>query len=156
LEIERANFMKLLDRFTRDDEVTDKGAARGWSISDVIGHIADWEQRMLKAMVHIHDPSLPSVPTVSDDSLDWNGILAARRANKSWAENYHYLRETQIETDNFIATLKPGDWRLRGPYPWPNDQGTLAELVEQIADHYKEHLPDLEGWLKEKGYESQA
>jgi uncharacterized damage-inducible protein DinB len=156
LEIERANFMNLLDRFTRDDEVTDKRAARGWSISDMIGHIADWEQRMLKAMYHIHDPSLPAVPTVSDDSLDWNGILAARRANKSWAENYHYLRETQIETDNFIATLRPGDWRLRGPYPWPNDQGTLAELVEQIAGHYQEHLPDLERWLKEKGYESQA
>ena len=148
--------MNSLDRFTRDDEVMDKRAAAGWSISDVIGHVADWEQRMLKAMYHIHDPSLPAVPVVSDDSLDWNGILAARRANKSWAENYHYLRETQVETDNFIATLKPGDWRLRGPYPWPNDQGTLAELVEQLAGHYQEHLPDLEGWLKEKGYESQA
>ena len=86
----------------------DKRAAGDWSISDVVGHVADWEQRMLKAMYHIHDPSLPIVPAVSDDSLDWNGILAVRRANKSWAENYHYLRETQIETNNFIATLKPG------------------------------------------------
>jgi uncharacterized damage-inducible protein DinB len=156
LETERAHFMNLLDRFTRDDEVSDKRAAGEWSISDIVGHVADWEQRMLKAMHHIHDPSLPIVPAVSDEALDWNGILAARRANKSWAENYHYLRETQIETDNFVAALKPGDWRLRGPYPWPNDQGTLAELVEQIADHYQEHLPDLEGWLKEKGYEPQA
>lgn len=156
LESERAKFMTLLDHFAGGDEVIDKGAAGDWSISDVVGHVADWEQRMLKAIYHIHDPSLPPVPVVSDDSSDWNGILAVRRANKSWAENYHYLRETQIETDNFIATLKPGDWRLRGPYPWPNDQGTLAELVEQIAGHYTEHLPDLEGRLREQSHEPQA
>jgi uncharacterized damage-inducible protein DinB len=156
LETQRAKFMELLDRFTQDEEVIDKRAVGDWSISDMVGHIADWEQRMLKAMVHIHDPSRPPVPVVSDVSLEWNEIMAGRRADRSWAENYHYLRETQIEIDNFLATMKPGDWRLRGPYPWPNDQGTLAELVEHCAAHYVDHLPDVEHWLKEKGYESQA
>src|SRR5215510_14588133 len=114
----------------------------------MVSHVAEWEQSMIKAMMYIHNPSLPPVQVVRDISLDWNEIMVARRANRSWAENYHYLRETQIETDSFLATLKPGDWRLRGPYPWPNDQGSLAELVEHCALHYIDHLPDVEHWLK--------
>jgi uncharacterized damage-inducible protein DinB len=156
LDTQRARFMALLDHLDRDEDVLDKRAVGVWSISDVVGHIADWEQLMFKAMLHIHDPSLPPVPLVSETETDWNDVMAARRANKSWPENYHYLRETQTELADFIARLKPGDWRLRGPYPWPNDRGTLAELVEEVAEHYEDHLPDLARWLKEKGYDSPA
>lgn len=156
VDTQRAQFMNLLDGLKRDEDALDKRAVGNWSISDMVGHIADWEQLLLKAMLHIHDPSLPPVPLVSETMMDWNEIMAARRAGKSWPENYHYLRETQSELDDFIATLKPGDWRLRGPYPWPNDQGALAELVEEVAEHYEDHLPDLERWLKEKGYDSPA
>jgi hypothetical protein len=41
-----------------------------------------------------------------------------------------------------------GDWTLRGPYPWPNDQGTLAELLWHISSHYTDHTADLEQWRK--------
>lgn len=138
-----AEFMNLLDQFD-EDEVLDKNGLGERSINELVGHIADWEQRMLKAAYHIYDRSLPPVPPVSDTYADWNAIMAARRAGKSWPENYHYLRDTQIATKDFVAKLRPGDWKLRGPYPWPNDQGSLAELISHIGEHYTHHLPDLE------------
>jgi uncharacterized damage-inducible protein DinB len=137
-----ADFMNSLDQLS-DSEVLKKNTVGEWSISDLVGHIADWELRMLKSARHIFDPSLPEVLPVSDRSDDWNVIMVAKRADKTWPENHHDLLETQTMTKEFLAGLKPGDWRLRGPYPWPDDQGTLAELIIQIAEHYIDHLPDL-------------
>lgn len=143
----RAEFMTILDKFDEQD-VLDKSAVGTWSISDLVGHIVDWEERMLKAAHHIHDPSQPAVPPAGESIADWNLIMAAKRADKSWPENYHGLRESQRAVDKFVITLKPGDWKLRGPYPWPEDQGTLAELIVNIAEHYEDHLPDITNWYE--------
>jgi hypothetical protein len=118
-----------------------------WSVKDVVGHVADWEQLMLDAAAHIHDPSLPEVPYAGEiGEDDWNEILAAKRAGNSWSENWNYLTTLQQAVDDFLASLRSGDWTLRGPYPWPNDQGTLAELVWHMSEHYAEHVPDLQRW----------
>ena len=73
--------------------------------------------------------------------------MAAHRATKGWAENYHYLRQSQQQLDDFITTLTQGDWKLRGPYPW-GDYGSLAELLMVNANHYAEHIPDLKTWYE--------
>lgn len=154
LEQNRARFLSLLDQFEEED-VLAEGAVGAWSIKDLVGHVADWEQRMLKAGRHIYDRSEPPVLPVGDPAADWNGIMAARRAGKTWPENHHDLLEIQRATQDFVARLKPGDWRLRGPYPWPDDQGTLAELIFEIADHYADHIPDLERLLERRQPKSQ-
>lgn len=146
LHRQRATFMDLLTHFDQPTQVTDTSASGTWSVSDVVGHLADWELLMLNAARHIHDPSLPAVTPVGDSAADWNDILAARRAQKSWAENYGELRAVQTRVDAFVEGLTPGDWRLRGPYPWPQDHGSLAELVVQITEHYTDHIPALEQW----------
>lgn len=145
----RANFMALLDTVDEAEALT-KQVIGHWSISDMVGHIVDWEQRMLQAAHHIYDPARPTVPPVAEPSLDWNEIMATQRANKSWPENHHELRETQIAVDNFLIDLSPGDWNLRGPYPWPKDQGSLAELIISIGQHYDDHTPDLQRWYERK------
>jgi uncharacterized damage-inducible protein DinB len=119
-----------------------------WSVKDVVGHIADWGWRMLKAAQHIHDPSLPVVPPVSDTAGEeqWNEIMAVRRQHQTWAEVQQALAEVEAAMDTFVAALRSGDWHLRGPYPWPNDQGSLAELIEDIATHYADHTPELQQW----------
>jgi hypothetical protein len=144
----RADFIAILDCFNEDD-VLDQTAVGVWSVNDVVGHLADWEQLALRAAYHIYDPSQPPITRLSDDIEAWNKIMAAERRVKSWPENYHYLRQTHLAMDEFIAALKPGDWRLRGSYPW-FDEGTLAELLIQAAEHYPDHLPDLEQWYKKR------
>ncbi len=148
----RAQFMIVLDKFTEGD-VLAKGAVNGWSISDLVGHIADWEQVILMVARHIHDPSQPAVEPVAQTIAGWNEIMAANRADKSWPENHHYLRETQRVVDKFVTKLKPGDWKLRGSYPWLGDRGTLAELITYISEHYHDHLPDIKNWYEKRHHE---
>lgn len=147
----RAKFLTILDLFDEAD-VLDKTAVGIWSISDLVGHVADWEQIMLAGAHYIYDPSQPAVEPLADTIEEWNTIMAAERVDKSWPENYHDLQRMQMETDNFLASLKPGDWRLRGPYPW-QETGTLAEIITHISEHYTDHLPDLEQWYAKKKHE---
>jgi hypothetical protein len=98
---------------------------------------------ILQAARHIHDPSLPAVPPYpgSDDEL--NEILAERRAGTPWPNTMRELHLVQQEVDDFVAACTSGDWRLRGPYPYNHDHGTLAELLSSFAVHYDQHLADV-------------
>ncbi|MBN1991408.1 MAG: DinB family protein [Anaerolineae bacterium] len=147
----RARVLAAIEGLNEDD-LLDKTAAGTWSVKDVIGHLADWEQRMLKGARHIHNPELKAVSPVSagENILDWNEVMAAKQAKRPWPEVIADLTETRQALRDFLAQLKPRDWSKRGPYPWPHAQGTLAELIGDIAAHDAEHLLDLEEWHRQK------
>ena len=141
----QADFWALLAGLSEADLI-DKAAVNGWSIKDLAGHIADWEQLILKAAYHIYDPSQPAATILGADIDEMNAIMAAGRQSNSWEAERKYLRATQLALNEFLARLKSGDCLLRGPYPWPDDQGTLAELIIHAVEHYADHLPDIARW----------
>ncbi|RMF03160.1 MAG: DinB family protein [Chloroflexi bacterium] len=137
LRTHRDAFMAGLEKLS-GPALTDKPTPDSWSLSDVVGHLADWEQRMLQAAQHIHNPALPPAPAItSDDEL--NRLMISRRAGNLWSENLRDLQQAQQATDEFLARLEPDDLRRRGPFPWPGDQGTLAELLHEMGQHYADH-----------------
>lgn len=142
LRRQRGLFMARLEAVS-EAQALQPNTVGNWSINDMVGHLLDWERLMLQAAQHIHDPSLPKLPPHLGNDDDFNQLLADRRAGTSWPDTLRELRQVQQEVDAFVAACTSGDWRLRGPYPWPNDQGTLAELVTHITSHYDDHLPDL-------------
>ena len=145
----RADFWAALTGLNETD-LLDKSALDGWSVKELVGHIADWEQFILNAARHIYDPARPTLPPVDDSLEHRHRMLAARRKGNTWPEEARSLRECQAALDEFIARLNPGDWKLRGPYPWPSDQGALAELLTHAAEHYTDHLPAVTRWRREK------
>lgn len=145
----RADFLAAITGLSEAD-LLDKNACEGWSVKDVVGHLVDWEQLMFEAACHIHDPSQPPALPAGEATDDWNAIMAAKRETDSWEKIFHELTDLHQKLDRFVAGLKMGDWTLRGPYPWPNDQGTLAELLDHIATHYPDHIPNLEEWRSQK------
>lgn len=145
----RADFWEALKGLS-EAEALDNTAAGGWSVKDVVGHLAAWEQLMLKAARHIYDPSWPSVPPITESFDEWNAVMVKRRAGNTWREECDDLRNTGAAVDEFVRKLTPGDWKLRGPYPWHDDRGSLAELLTHISEHYTHHLPDILQWRSQK------
>jgi uncharacterized damage-inducible protein DinB len=145
----QADFWAVLEGLDQA-ELLDPAAVAGWSVKDVAGHLADWEELMLQAAHHIYDPSLPPAPLLGDSTDAVNAHLAARHQAATWPAERKRLRDLQLALREFVARLKQGDCLLRGPYPWPNDQGALAELVTHATEHITDHLPDLERWRSQK------
>jgi len=141
----QADFWAALEGL-EESVLVDKRAVDGWSLKDMVGHIAAWEELMLEAAHHIHDPSQPKVVVFGDDIESMNAIMVAKREKNSWQTERQYLLDIQSALKELLSKLLPGDFRLRGPYPWPDDQGCLAELITVAADHYDDHLSDIERW----------
>jgi len=145
----QAEFWLALEGLEEAD-LLDKSASGEWSVKDVTSHLADWEDLTLQAARHIYDLSLPEAPLLGVSFDEINEIILNRRAGAAWPAERKRLRAIQLELEEFVGQLTPGDFALRGPYPWPNDQGTLAELIIQTIEHYDDHLPDLLRWRSQK------
>lgn len=140
----RADFMQALELLD-EAELTRKGVVGKWSLKDVIGHLADWERILLQTAEHIYDPSQMAGMVHSTNIHEQNMMMAAQREMKPLAVELRYLRMMQADWDAFMAKLLPDDWRLRGPYPWSDEHGTIAEIVMMVADHYRDHLAEVQG-----------
>jgi len=148
LEQNRARVLAAIEGLNETD-ILDKNCFDGWSVKDVLAHIAAWEGRILNAARHLIDPTQPA-PGPIDSILGWNDEMAAYNAERPWPEVQANFIETRQELNDFLDKLERNDWKQRGPYPWPNSQGTLAELITVIAEHDTEHIPALEAWHQHK------
>jgi uncharacterized protein (TIGR03083 family) len=130
-------------------DLLDNNCCDGWSVKDVLAHLAAWEGRILNGARHLIDAAQPA-PRPIDSITGWNDEMAAYHAERSWPEVQANFIETRQELNDFLDELQREDWKQRGPYPWPDDQGTLAELITVIAEHDVEHTPELEQWHNQK------
>ena len=139
----RAKFMQRLAQISPPEARAARTVGE-WSTNERVGNRPDGEPWLWRAARHIHDPSLPAVDLLPGPEEEaWNALLLERRGQKTWPENYRELINIQAEVDDFLMHLTPGDYALRGPFPWPGEHGTLAELITQFTEHYDDHLPDL-------------
>ncbi len=148
LEQNRARVVAAIEGLSEAD-VLDKNCFGNWSVNDVLTHIAAWEGRILNGARHLLDPAQPA-PRPIDSILGWNDEMAAHNAERPWPEVQANFIETRQELNDFLNNLQWSDWKRRGPYPWPDGQGTLAELITVIAEHDTEHIPALEAWQQQK------
>lgn len=148
LEQNRATVLAAIEGLNEAD-LLDKNCFGDWSVKDVLAHLAAWEGRLLNGARHLLDPAQPA-PRPIDSILGWNDEIAALNAERPWSEVQANFIETRQELNNFLDKLQWNDWKQRGPYPWPDSQGTLAELITVIAEHDTEHIPALEHWHVQK------
>lgn len=144
LEQNRGKVLATIEGLS-EPNVFDQSCFNGWSVKDVLAHLTAWEGRILNGARHLVDPAQPA-PRPIDSILGWNDEMAAYHADRPWPEVQANFIETRQELNDFLDNLQRNDWKRRGPYPWPDSQGTLAELITVIAEHDTEHIPALEAW----------
>ncbi len=114
------------------------GLPNGWSVKDVLAHIAAWEWRCASLLNASHDTNAllqaePDVDALNDE---------AYRERKEWSW-------VKVEYD-FRAAHQAVLTAIRHLPPERLNEGFIREsIAEETWQHYAQHLSDLQHWHKQ-------
>ncbi len=129
-----------------EEEMTQVQVEGVWTIKDVLGHIASWEETCLEPLQHYADGG-PYDVQVIEDYLAWNDEQAARKRNvplDAILDELTTVRQGLVEAAN---RLSAGQWAQRVPFAW-GGEGTIADTLEGLHEHEMEHVRSLQQWRR--------
>lgn len=132
-----SDFLEAIDGIP-DDRMDEPGVAGEWSVKNLLGHIAFWEDR---AVGHIERALAGQPEEESDDEVEaLNADDHAARQHRTLSEERTALHRTHaavIEQLESVAGLDATD---------------LDEAIRwDTYQHYAEHAPDIRDWRRRAG-----
>ena len=118
-------------------------ADSGWRVRDLVGHIATWDREIAKSLSTYQNGSEYLIPDLDEEEVDYNQRaiveqrkLSAQQIVEEWERAYNELRNAlqEMPEDRF-----PGDM----VYPWGDERGTIAKLIEYMIEHVVEHREEI-------------
>jgi hypothetical protein len=113
------------------------GLPNGWSVKDMLAHIAAWEWRCASLLEASHNTNTPLEAEPDVDAL--NLETYQERQEWSWEEVGYDFRAAHQALFEAIRQL---------PAERLNDDFVQQSIAEETWKHYAEHLPDLRRWHK--------
>ncbi len=113
----------------------------GWRIRDIIGHIATWDRQVAKSLRAFRVGKEYAIPDLDETAFNEQDVLGqqeliTQQLFEEWEQAREEFKEAveEIPLDQF-----PGDLL----YPWGNERGTIARLVEMMTEHDVEHRNEI-------------
>ena len=116
-------------------------ADSGWRIRDIIGHIATWDRQVAKSLRAFRVGQEYALPDHDEAAFNEQDVLEQQElTTQSIFEEWESAREEFKEAVKEIPLeLFPGDLL----YPWGDERGTIAHLVEMMVEHDGEHRDEI-------------
>lgn len=120
----------------------------GWSVADVLRHLASAERGMTATMKHIREGGEGVPPDF--DLNRWNARTVDRARDKVPAELLAEMEENRERLFQFIDSLAPEDWHKQGRHASLRIM-SIEEIARLIADHERRHTADIRQALERLG-----
>jgi hypothetical protein len=130
-------------------QMTTKGVIDGWSIKDMLAHIASWHHRLLTWL----DAAIRNVePAISGpDSVEEMDALNAQfyQENKSHPldEVLTEFRTTHQQIMDIIQAMREEDLISPQRFAWTQGRPLWQLVAGDSYEHYQEHRKQIEEWL---------
>jgi hypothetical protein len=127
------------------------GAVGDWSVKDVIGHIASWEDRLLTLAQMVLNGHAAKIEWIgSDEELQaWNHKQYLRKQAWTWDETIRDLALMREEVLWNIGWSAPE--QLFQQHVLAVSAVSAAGLLEGIVEHDQEHGAQLRAWIEAEG-----
>ena len=132
-----------------EEEMTEVQVEGVWTIKDVLGHIASWEEICLEPLRRYADGD-PFKVEVIKDYLILNEELAARKQDMPLdviLDELDAIRQKLVAT---ASKLSAEQWEQRVLFPW-GDEGAVAEMLDELYQHELEHVHAIQQWRGDQG-----
>jgi len=112
-----------------------------WQIKDIIGHIATWDRQVTQSLIAFKAGKEYSIPELDEDAFNQQEVLEGRKMTAQQVlKEWEQARKDLIEAVQEISLERfPGDLL----YPWGDERGSIAGLVEYMTDHDIEHRDEI-------------
>ena len=117
----------------------------GWSVKDVLAHIAAWEQlctSWLDAIARGETPERPEVQDVNGTNARFHEQARATPLADVVAESARSYQSI-VEA---VKRLPAADLADEKHFGWP----TARVVSANTDDHYREHIAQIEAWLQSR------
>jgi hypothetical protein len=113
----------------------------GWRIRDILGHIATWDRQVAKSLDAYRNGKEYALPDHDEAAFNAQDILAQQAlGTQQIFDEWEKAREVfKRAVADIPLALFPGDVL----YPWGDERGTIAFLVETMTEHDVEHHDEI-------------
>jgi uncharacterized damage-inducible protein DinB len=145
---EARNELLRLVRSLPPERLETPGAVGDWSVKDVIGHIASWEDRLLTLAQTVLNGHAPQIEWIKDDEAlqAWNHKQYLRKRAWPWDETIRDLALMREEVLWNIGWTAPE--QLFQQHTLDTGSVSPAGLLEGIVEHDQEHVAQLRAWIE--------
>ena len=123
--------------------------AEGWSVRDIVGHIASWEDRLLTLAQMLINREEHKIDWLSDaDDVDaWNRKEHLRKRDWTWEETIRNLALIREELLWNLGWATPEE--LFDLHVAAGATVSAADMMEEVIAHDIEHTAQLLTWLEQ-------
>lgn len=119
----------------------DREICPGWTIREVVAHIAGWDD-VVTAALRAHVAGAVPTPLEPPGIDDYNDVILRRCEGLSYEEAVHYWRKARRELKNTLLDMPADKLSEQLLYPW-GERGNAARIVAILAEHEKEHAEEI-------------
>ena len=118
----------------------------GWLVSDILAHIAVWDFESAKSLRAYRAGGEYAIPDLDEDDfnnqsiLEWKGLTSEAVLDQCGKAR----KEFKDAVQEIPSDMYPGDLL----YPWGDERGTVAQLVDYMIEHEAEHRQEIQKAFK--------
>lgn len=127
-----------------EEEMTRVQVEGVWTIKDVLGHIASWEETCMEPLRCYVDGGPFEVEAI-EDYMTWNDEQAARKQDVPLDVILDELAAIRQALVAAASRLSAEQWEQQVPFSW-GGEGTIAEVLDVFYRHELEHVRTIQQW----------
>lgn len=126
-----------------------EGVIPGWSIKDILAHIASWHHRLLKwleAAVRNEEPTISGPDNVEEmDAL--NAQFYQENKSRPLDEVLTDYRTSYQHIMDIVQVMPEEDLISPHRFAWSKGEPLWQAIAGDTYEHYREHLKQIQEWL---------
>ena len=114
-----------------------------WRIRDILGHIATWDREVTKSLRAFLAGTEYVLPDLGGDETKFNEQAVLEQRELSTQQIFVEWEQARDDFKEAIREIPPDKFPGDLLYPWGDERGSIAQLVEYMIDHDDEHRDEI-------------
>jgi hypothetical protein len=141
----RAELLEAIDALSEEQRL--EVWYDGWSVKDIVAHLAAWQNAVAVGLEHIARGERPSLPGYEGDDDRFNELNTSAVADEPWEHIMAGLRAARERHEAAARNLRDA-----GVEPDRLEEGKTAHrFLFHSGGHEREHIPAILEWRRERG-----